>query len=47
MQGEGFFFFDKSVEYIKKRKRGATLSTQGVYKGARGGGRREKENQKS
>jgi hypothetical protein len=41
------FFFDKSVEFIKKRKRGATFSTQGVYKGARGGGRREKENQKN
>jgi hypothetical protein len=26
---EIFFFFDKSVEFIKKRKRGATLSTQG------------------
>jgi hypothetical protein len=32
------FFFDKSVKFIKMRERGATLSTQGVYKRARGGG---------
>jgi hypothetical protein len=36
------FFFDKSVECIKKAQRGATLSTLGVYKGARRG-REEKE----
>jgi hypothetical protein len=43
-----FFFFDKSVKFIKMRERGATLSTQGVYKRARGGGgRREKESQKN
>jgi hypothetical protein len=34
------FFFDKSICYIKKRKRGATLSTLGVYKRDQG----EKEN---
>jgi hypothetical protein len=39
-RGGEYFFFDKSVKFIKKRERGATLSTQGVYKGARGGGRR-------
>jgi hypothetical protein len=34
------FFFDKSICYIKRRKRGATLSTLGVYKRDQG----EKEN---
>jgi hypothetical protein len=40
-------FFDKSEVYInKKRKRGATLSTQGVYKGLGGRGK-ERETQKN
>jgi hypothetical protein len=30
--GNNYFFFDKS-KCIKERKRGATHSTQGVYKG--------------
>jgi hypothetical protein len=35
-------FFDKSEECIKKKaQRGATLSTQGVYKGLRGEKREE------
>jgi hypothetical protein len=39
------FFFDKSICYIKKRKRGATLSTLGVYKGDQG--EKEKKVRKS
>jgi hypothetical protein len=39
-QSMPFIFFDKSICYIKKRKRGVTLSTLGVYKGDQG----EKEN---
>jgi hypothetical protein len=44
---KSFFFFDKS-KYIKKRERGATHSTQEVYKGKpRRGKKDEKENPES
>jgi hypothetical protein len=44
----GNLFFDKSEVYInKKRKRGATLSTQGVYKGLGGRGKERKKLKKT
>jgi hypothetical protein len=39
-------FFDKSEECIKKAQRGATLSTLGVYKGARGEEKRKRKSEK-
>jgi hypothetical protein len=40
-----FFFFDKSKYIYRKAQRGATQSTQEVYKGKpKGKGKNEKEN---
>jgi hypothetical protein len=42
-----FFFLISQKSILKKAQRGATLSTQGVYKGARGRKRREREIRKT